>query len=295
MLPRPLKNQPTGFRQASFELDPLPPSLQDFCQRLRLVHHGSGILPTRLRTEFAGLQLPDFFFHDDDADVAARRYPDRALVRQLLRRANECDLDAWLLQDESNGDGCLGSEYCTTAGLLREYRPKGAPSKMIDICLTIRPNRRQDQDAIDITRSRRPGDSINHTDWGSLSKFPIAVSIETKRHGEQFDAALLQIATWHSAQWRSLRWGRPEEANRPLAIEYLSGLIVQGHDWQFVPSILGQDAVSRVVRPPMLIGDTRSEPGILKLFMSLQELRQDAEQKFWPAFKADVLEIGTGC
>lgn len=139
--------QPTGFRQASFELDPLPPSLQDFCQRLRLVHHGSGILPTRLRTEvskhhllyvagissmannsqFAGLQLPDFFFHDDDADVAARRYPDRALVRQLLRRANECDLDgtgesswnaeihlpilAWLLQDESNGDGCLGSEY----------------------------------------------------------------------------------------------------------------------------------------------------------------------------------------
>ncbi|KND86762.1 hypothetical protein TOPH_08625 [Tolypocladium ophioglossoides CBS 100239] len=302
--------QRTGFRQASFEFDPQPPSLQSLCQSLRLIHYGDGILPTRLKTEFADIKLPGFFFHDDP-NTAARRYPDRSFVRSLLSQANECDLDgkgesswnmdvharilAWLLEDDSTDDACLGSEYCTTAGLLREYKPNGAPSKMIDFCLAIRPRRSEDQDIIDDIRSQRPGDSINHTDWGSLSKYPIAISIETKRHGEQYDAALLQIATWHSAQWRSLRWGRQEEVDRLLTVEFLSGLIVQGHDWQFVPSILGKDAVSKVVRPPLQIGDTRTETGILKLFPSLQELKQDAEKRFWPAFKVDVLINGTPC
>lgn len=265
------------------------------------------------------MALPSFFFRDDTY-TSTRRYPSRHFVRQILSRANECDLDGkgesswnmdvharileWLLEENPNSDACVGSEYwyvsfryarrlltvrSTTAGLLREYKPNGAPSKMIDFCITIRPRRPEDRVTIDAVRSRRPGDSINHTDWGSLSKYPIAISIETKRHGEQYDAALLQIATWHSAQWRSLRWDQ-EGGGRPFKIEYLSGLIVQGHDWQFVPSILGTDAVSKVVRPPMQIGDTRTEVGILKLIVSLQELKRDAQETFWPAFKADILE-----
>ncbi|KAF4506936.1 hypothetical protein G6O67_005620 [Ophiocordyceps sinensis] len=194
----------------------------------------------------------------------------------------------WLLRDDSHLRSCVGSEYCTNAGLLREYKPKDAPSKMIDFCLTIRPEPR-DQEIIDNIRRQRPGNSINHTDWASLRKHPIAISIDTKRQGENYDAALLQIATWHSAQWRSLRWGRREDSGPLPSIEFLSRLIIQGHDWQFVPCILGRDGVSTVLRPPLVIGDTRTEPGILKLLMSLQILKQDAEETFWPAFKADVL------
>lgn len=163
---------------------------------------------------------------------------------------------------------------------------------MIDFCLTIRPER-SEQEIIDGIRSQRPGNSINHTDWASLTKHPIAISIETKRQGEQYAAALLQIATWHSAQWRSLRWGHEDASSLPT-IEFLSGLIIQGHDWQFIPSILGRDGVSKVVRPPVQIGDTRTEPAILKLFSSLQVLKQDAEEMFWPAFKADVLGAAVG-
>lgn len=263
----------------------------------------------RLKSEFADLDLPEFFFSNSPS-VAVRRCPNRDFIHRILRQADECDLEGkgesswnmevhapildWLLRDDSDYRGCLGSEYCTNVGFLREYKPKDAPSKMIDFCLTIRPKWSK-QEIIDAIRGQRPGNSINHTDWASLRKHPIAISIETKRQGEQYDAALLQIATWHSALWRSLRWGRHEDATSSLpTIEFLSGLIIQGHDWQFLPSILGEDGVSKVVRPPVQIGDTRTEPAILKLFSSLQVLKQDAEDIFWPAFKADVLGAAVG-
>lgn len=166
-----------------------------------------------LNASFQTLRFP--FFFRDDANTATRRYPSRSFIRQILYQANKCDLDgkgesswnmdiharilAWLLEDDSNEGSRLGSEYCTSTGLLREYNPKDTPSKMIDFCLNIRPKPSEEQEIIDNIRSRRLGDSINHTDWGSLSKHPIAISIETKRYGEQYDAALLQIATWHSA------------------------------------------------------------------------------------------------
>lgn len=178
----------------------------------------------------------------------------------------------------------------TNAALLPEYKPKDVPSKMVDWCLTIRPNR-SDQRIIDEIRRIRPGDSINQTDCGLLRKHPIAGSIEVKRQGEQYDAAVLQIGTWHSAQWRSLRWGRNADDESLPNIKFLSGYIIYGHDWQFIPSVLDEEGVSRLVRPALQIGDTRTVPGILKLFASLQVLKEDAEEAFWPAFRADVLGI----
>lgn len=171
-----------------------------------------------------------------------------------------------------------------SAGLIAQYKPKDAPSKMVDFCLAIQPNA-EDQRLIDSVRRIRPGESINHTDWGRLRKHPIAVSIETKRFGDQFDAALLQIATWHSSQWRSLRWG---DKSLP-SIEFLPGIIIQGHDWEFIATTMGADGVATIFKPPLQIGNTRSEEGIYKLLISLQQLKRWAEESYWPAFEADVL------
>ncbi|CAH0044539.1 unnamed protein product [Clonostachys solani] len=66
-------------------------------------------------------------------------------------------------------------------------------------------------------------------------------------------------------------------------------LIVQGHDWQFVPTAPGdgENGLVRVFRPGIHIGDTRSEEAIYKLLVSLQRLTAWAEDVFWPVFKAD--------
>ncbi|KAL6410133.1 hypothetical protein AUP68_06544 [Ilyonectria robusta] len=182
------------------------------------------------------------------------------------------------------GGGVLDYRYCLSAALIAQYKPKDAPSKMVDFCLAIRPNA-EDQRLIDSVRRIRPGESINHTDWGRLRKHPIAVSIETKRFGDQFDAALVQIATWHSSQWRSLRWG---DKSLP-SIEFLPGIIIQGHDWEFIATTMGADGVATTFKPPLQIGNTRSEEGIYKLLISLQQLKRWSEESYWPAFKADVL------
>jgi hypothetical protein len=79
-----------------------------------------------------------------------------------------------------------------------------------------------EQQRIDAMITTRPGISINHTDWGDLCKNPIVLSIETKRQ-VSWEKALLQIGTWHSAQWRALR-------GNIQTIEFLAGIIVQDHD-----------------------------------------------------------------
>ncbi|KAG9249477.1 uncharacterized protein F5Z01DRAFT_631660 [Emericellopsis atlantica] len=292
--------QQSGFRQASFATHPQPPSLMALRRKLKRIYDGDGILPQRLAHEIADLEIPDFYFRDD-ADTNDLRLPPRRFVQRTLGRADECDTNGkgesswnmdvharllnWVLDEDSDGTGVLDSEYCLNAGLLPQYKPRDAPSKMVDFCLAIRPRLPEDLANVDAIRKQRPGDSINHTDWGTLSKHPIAISVETKRHGEQYDAALLQIATWHSAQWRSLRWG----CRNLRAIEFLAGIIVQGHDWQFVASTLGENDIAVVLRPPLQLGDTRSEQGIYKLLVSLQRLRQWAEESYWPAFKSDLL------
>jgi hypothetical protein len=131
--------------------------------------------------------------------------------------------------------------------------------------------------------TNRPGLSINHTSWGNFSKNPIALSVETKRESD-WDRAILQIGTWHSAQWRSLQWKTHADIGK---IECLPGIIVERHSWYFVASTLenGRSKLYHKVR----IGETDSRFGIYKLVIALQILGQWIEQVYWAAFKAIVL------
>uniref|UniRef100_A0A0B7KAR4 PD-(D/E)XK nuclease-like domain-containing protein n=1 Tax=Bionectria ochroleuca TaxID=29856 RepID=A0A0B7KAR4_BIOOC len=255
----------------------------------------------KLQPELADLDLPSFFFLDNQ-DTCRLRFPSRRAIRNIWAQANMHDMESspeaqWnadvhqpvldaTLKEDGVPVSLLAPHYCVAAPVLVQYRPRDAPSKMVDYCLSIQPCESRHREVIDHIRASRPGCSINHSDQGAqMMKHPIAISIETKRHGEQYDTALLQIATWHSAQWRSLRWGGRDISN----IEFLAGLIVQGHDWQFVATAPGdgENGLVRVFRPGIHIGDTRSEEAIYKLLVSLQRLAAWAEDVFWPAFKAD--------
>jgi hypothetical protein len=116
------------------------------------------------------------------------------------------------------------------------------------------------------------------------------ISIETKKHGEEYGKAITQMATWHSAQLRSLRYTSDDERLPPRTltqIQFLPGIIVQGHVWSFVATVERDGRAVLFHQAP--IGDTNSQEGILKLLLSLQHLKYWAEEVYWPAFQADII------
>jgi hypothetical protein len=163
---------------------------------------------------------------------------------------------------------------------------------MVDYCICIEPKTSSlEYRAIESLCKRRPGKSINHTDWADLAKYPIAVSIETKGPSIGYETALLQVATWHSAQWRSLHWGQQGRTSaHSWKTEFLPGIIVMQHHWWFVATALNEDGKAQTFER-LLLGETESMLGIYKLSMALQKLVEWARDQHWPAFQSDVLGI----
>ncbi|KAH8729185.1 hypothetical protein BGZ61DRAFT_515340 [Ilyonectria robusta] len=263
--------QQTGFKPVSFELDCdlQPESLRALCQQLTKIGDGSKIIPTEMREMLIGVNIPDgaYFDADDAHGLPQWRYPSLDLAQEIATHYR----------------------YCTSAQILREFKPRNAPSKNVDFCVIIRLEEdRPAYEAIeDLCRLGRPGLAINHTEWGNFDKDPIAISIETKRHAENWDNAILQMGTWHSAQWRSLVWGGSQHPVRH--IEFLPGIIIQGHSWLFIATIFKNNKAR--LYHSVGIGDTKTKFGIYKLTISLQCLQRWVEETYWPAFKADILEI----
>ncbi|KAG8418946.1 hypothetical protein J3459_011866 [Metarhizium acridum] len=290
--------QQTGFRTASFKDEIQSPSLKQLRRDLIGIQRGDRILPQGLRAQLdSEFDIP-WFAYSDSEDSTSYRYPGLEKIRQIFERAKKCrdghhgesswNMDVhskffeWVLRDPESS-GPLDYRYCLIAGLLPQYKSKDAPSKMVDFCLAIEVNEEEERIINFLCRSR-PGFSINHTDWGDLNKFPIAISVETKGHGDPYDTALLQVATWHASQWRSLRWG----GKALSAIEFLAGIIVIGHDWRFVATVLGEDDKATTFES-IPIGSTDSIFAIYTLFAALQRLKRWAESTYWPAFKCDML------
>lgn len=46
---------------------------------------------------------------------------------------------------------------------------------------------------------------MNPTSYGALLGYLTTVGLETKRSGNDFDGAVLQIAVWQAAHWKMLR------------------------------------------------------------------------------------------
>ncbi|KAM6514195.1 hypothetical protein FALCPG4_015353 [Fusarium falciforme] len=297
----------TGFSVGSFSRQPHPESLRALRIELRDIGLGNGILPASLESELRtlGSEIPRFAFDKDEATRAnteeiASNLPPFSWVKRLVDRAVECqndregeaswnaDVHAPVLEqvfrsDRFGSQGMVDFRCCPSAQILPAYKPRDAPSKMVDFCLFIRPEcGSPEEQAIEAICHTRSGQSINHTDLGNFCKHPIALSIETKRPGEQGDNATLQMGTWHSAQWRSLR--------RRRAIEFLPGLIVQGHAWQFVASILDESGKSLLLETVPL-GRTDTEIGVYSLVVALLRLSRWIVEEYWPAFVEDMLVI----
>ncbi|UPL02786.1 hypothetical protein LCI18_013720 [Fusarium solani-melongenae] len=86
-----------------------------------------------------------------------------------------------------------------------------------------------------LVHSELPDGVINHTDYYPLRDRPIALSIETKRTGEGWDGATLQLSVWQAAHWRLLDLLNSDREDEPAPLPgFLPGIIIQGHGWYLV-------------------------------------------------------------
>ncbi|KAM0339200.1 hypothetical protein ACHAPU_011037 [Fusarium lateritium] len=292
--------QETGFLDRKFEnnITRLPRSLRKLRQELVDMKQASQWLPDTLKDDLQGLgDFASSAFFDPDVQECKWRIPPTSVAQDIFDHAFLCDSErhgesSWNMEVHrrvldfafrESGDPAFGDyRYCTGAQILPQYKPIAASSKCIDFCVCIRPPETwTEHSRINEMCKERPGVSINHTDWGDLCFNPIALTIETKRQVE-WDKALLQLATWHSAQWRALQF--KSVLNK---IEFLGGIIVQGHEWWFVASTLENGR--SVIYHRIWLGGTENFFDLYKLLLALQCVGSWVKDEFWPAFRADLL------
>ncbi|KAF4465204.1 hypothetical protein FALBO_7953 [Fusarium albosuccineum] len=303
----------TGFHTESLRSEKCPPSLNTLWRELNRIGQGGAILPVSLESRWGDTDanIPFFAYDRDPAtkdQTESVDLPSFEWVQSLYGRAKDCrfnreselswngDVHAPILEqvfrvDRFTSRGPVDFRWTQAAQIIREFKPKDAPSKMVDFCVFYKPAKGSPEEhALELACKTRPGHSINHTDFSDLCQRPIALSIETKRPHIEGDTATLQVSTWHSAQWRSLRWNHGPTAR---TIEFLPGIIVQGHEWRFVASVLDQDGKSLLLEEVKL-GGTDSELGIYSLVLGLKRLRRWIEEDYWPAFVSDILNHDSG-
>ncbi|KAK2470168.1 hypothetical protein H9L39_18316 [Fusarium oxysporum f. sp. albedinis] len=144
-----------------------------------------------------------------------------------------------------------------------------------------------------------------------LSDNPIAVSIETKKTGEGWENAKLQMQIWMAAHWQFLRKLldlRQRAANESSSMKqaegviapnseadkvwqlpkFMPGIIIQGHDWHLI--ITTPEGEKTIFWQKQSFGDTWSSKGIYKIVYNLQLLRKWAQEEYWTWLRELLLE-----
>lgn len=166
------------------------------------------------------------------------------------------------------------------------------PDKRVDLCLYIQPDEPSELSSLLYQVAQTSLHlSINHTDYAPLINCPLSLSIETKRTGEDWQAALTQTSIWLSAHWKRLQeLTRASGGTGSLA--FLPAIIVQGHDWSFVAAT--QDEVDGLNGETVLwskvpFGSTDGIQGICQIIVVLQLLASWSATTYWPWFEDKVL------
>ncbi len=193
------------------------------------------------------------------------------------------------------------------------------PSKKVDFCIYIEPSCDKDHphasQTIASLQDALPYGMFNHTNLNTLRDRPIALSIETKRTGEGWDNARLQMGIWNAAHWEflglllrmrreaadelSTLQGRiPDDTTEASRTElpnvsdaqtlqlpeYLPGIIIQGHDWHLV--ITTRHGDKTIFWQKMTFGTTSSSKGIYQIICVLQLLQLWAREEYWTWLRA---------
>lgn len=300
-------------------------ALRGFREKMSLSSMGIGILPlaskepiyAHIAKDASAETVPDFSFSEERHHIG--HTPPLEAVLAVLEEALECESRyhgeaQWNVEVHSeilrmalrppgrpSFSNLVNYMTCPTASIVREYLPPFCAPKKIDFCIYIDPandetvSSTEMKSAVAATKSRRPGATVNHTNYVPLSDRPIALSIETKKPGEAWEAALLQLGVWEAAHWNSVEhlWGKQGQQRDdidpppPLFLDFIPGIVIQGHDWLLVLSL--REDEKTILYSKISMGATNSLVGIYKIVHSLQVIRQWAADTYWPCVRQAIL------
>ncbi|RKK21609.1 hypothetical protein BFJ66_g17506 [Fusarium oxysporum f. sp. cepae] len=300
----------------------MPAPLETLLDKIDLASSGIGILPSSQRPVYRDFKwtrqpiLSNILFSDDRDNLGHTPTPEA--IQWILHEAAYCNSRGcseadWNVEvhhrvlaaalrplQGPRRDQFFDFRLSTTASIITEYHVTSA-SKKVDFCMYLDP--KQDESAqvsetIDALKNILPLGMFNHANLAPLSDNPIAVSIETKKTGEGWENAKLQMEVWMAAHWQFLRKllslrQRAQELTttnekRWNLPDFIPGIIIQGHDWHLI--ITTPEGEKTVFWQKKNFGDTSSSKGIYKIIYTLQLLRQWAQEDYWKWMRELLLE-----
>lgn len=206
-------------------------------------------------------------------------------------------------KDGTNAKECIknfeiSTMNVTTAQIVQRYAPSTMGTrhdKRVDFCVYIDPLEGSPlSDSLYQAAQASPHLSINHTDYTPLINCPISLSIETKRTGEGWQAALAQTSIWLSAQWKRLQ-ELAQVSDGTDSLAFLPAIIVQGHDWMFIAATRGDEldkGMDRetIIWSKVLLGSTDGFQGICQIVTVLQRLAGWSAETYWHWFQDKILQ-----
>lgn len=210
------------------------------------------------------------------------------------------------------------------ASLHPAWKPQWAPSKWIDICIYHTPSSQDEELRAKMLHFSRltPTGTVNHTDFSPISTQPLVLSIATTKPGMHWEAALLQIGVWHTAQWAFLRWAvadklrrqdvvtkeqagdsslnmyraqeEEQDADEPEVLSviaelgFIPGIIIQGHIWYLVLSTYEDRKIT--LWDACQFGSTQTCLGSYAIIAGIRRLTEWARDIYMPWFKTHILD-----
>lgn len=176
------------------------------------------------------------------------------------------------------------------------YFGQAAKSKMVDFAIYVE-EAPELIDGMKTTAARHLSipTSFNQTFDPPLRTTPIAVSIETKKPGIEWDTAIVQVGIWVAAQFTKLEQLLGDSGhtidNARLSMPFLPLFVVQGHDWSFFAATREPDGQTRIWSK-IIVGSTIVPLGVYQIVATLCLLSKWSSEVFKPWFWKYVLGLG---
>lgn len=146
----------------------------------------------------------------------------------------------------------------------------------------------------------------NHTRYAPLQKRPIAISIETKLTGRDWDTAKIQMSIWVASQLNKLEDLVAHVGGGLPGLPFLPVIVIQGHEWYFLAAtrihgetvgLMSKNKYRKasngiqILWERVLVGSTQTILGVYQIVAAVQVLGRWCDDVYRPWFRAHV--VGT--
>ncbi|PVH91463.1 hypothetical protein DM02DRAFT_734165 [Periconia macrospinosa] len=186
--------------------------------------------------------------------------------------------------------GCTRARIEPESLLPMDYAGIRIESKMVDFVLYLDPDESM-HDGLRTLAARDPFTTAawNHTRYAPLQKRPVAISIETKLTGRDWDTAKIQMSIWVASQLNKLEELVTHEGRGLSGLPFLPVIVIQGHEWYFLAATRVQGET--VLWERVLVGSTQTILGVYQIVAAVQVLGRWCDDVYRPWFRAQV--VGT--